>query len=217
MRKFLFAILTVTTAASLFACSPSSKDGTDGSLAAPPIVVNLSTPTSNNTTAAPATSNQLKDRYQLQMVMTESNDAAWSFSSKLLIRYTNNTSEPIYSLKFAVSDAITISGVTVNSIATNYSFDKESSTLTVPTGAELAPNHSLSLYVNYKASNVSNLSDAVLRLYDVSVPFTHTVSVTVSDEHSVSSSLGTPEVTSSTNKTFTFSSVSDNNFTLTLD
>lgn len=214
MKRLLITTLYFVSAALLCACS-ATKNNVDGVLDSAPIVVNLTTPSSSATASTP--SENLQNRYQLQMVMNSSESESLSFSSKLLLRYTNKTKEPIYSLKFTVSESVSISGVTVNSIATNYSFDKKTSTLTIPVGAELAPNRSMSLYINYNATNISNISDAVLRLCDITEEFNHSVSVTVSDDYSVSSSLSEAQIKDGTNKTYSFSSVSDNNFTLTLN
>lgn len=214
MKKLLFTSLALISAILLSACSSNKPIETDATLGQQSMVVNLSTPAANKATPSSAV---VEDRYQLQLTEITSSSDNLSFSAKLLLRYTNKTDEPIYSVKFTLSDAVAVKGITVNSIATNYSIDEESSTLTVPVGAELAPHDSMSLYIHYTADNITDISDAVIRLCDISEKFAHSVSVTVGNDVSLSSSLGTPEISSSTNKTFSFSAVSDNNFTLTLD
>lgn len=214
MKRFLIIFLvSALTALSLYGCK-NTNEKPDGNSS---VIVNLSTPKSNET-ENPSINQEAgaQDRYYLKLSSTEITDAGISLNGRLLVRYTNTTGSPVYSLSFKLQEGVSINSVSVNSIATNFTLDKESNTLTVPVGAQLMPNESLSLYVNYTAKAVKALSDAVLRFSEERAPIKHTVLVTVDNTYTVSSSLGTPEIAEGSKKTFTFTAESKNDFTLEL-
>lgn len=214
MKRFLIIFLvSALTALSLCSCK-NTNETPDGNSS---VIVNLSTPKPNET-ENPSINQEAgaQDRYYLKLSSTEITDAGISLNGRLLVRYTNTTGSPVYSLSFKLQEGVSINSVSVNSIATNFTLDKESNTLTVPVGAQLMPNESLSLYVNYTAKAVKALSDAVLRFSEERAPIKHTVLVTVDNTYTVSSSLGTPEIAEGSKKTFTFTAESKNDFTLEL-
>lgn len=214
MKRFLIIFLVSALAALPLCGCKNTNETPDGNSS---VIVNLSTPKQSET-QNPSIKQEAgsQDRYYLKLATTETTDAGISLNAKLLVRYTNTTDSPTYSLGFKLQEGVSINSVSVNSIATNFTIDKESNTLTIPVGAQLMPNESLSLYVNYTAKGIKALSDAVLRFNEERAPIKHTVSVTVDNTYTVSSSLGIGEISEGSKKTFTFTAVSENDFTLEL-
>ncbi|MBQ9832886.1 MAG: hypothetical protein IJO48_04050 [Clostridia bacterium] len=215
-KQLLVFILCV-----LMLCSCSAQDQVNENNNNDSIIVNLATPTSSTPSAGGFSSSQtltdMPNRYHIQGELKESESGGLSFSGKLFLQYTNSSQAPLYSLSLSPCTNLTIHAISVNGISSNYNTETQSDAVTLPLPIEIGKGESAFFYMSYSISELSDLNDAMLRQNDMlDLDFEHSISITVPDNYSVTSSLGTPSITSSTRRTFTFTAKAKNDFDITL-